>query len=195
MQAVKAVQFQHNNKQILSMLETFRHMVNETIRIGKKHNIRSRYKLITICYDEFKKYGLHTHYTLSACEVACARLKQYRKNRKLAYVRKPHLKLDNQTFKIVDGKLRIPVKPREFMYIPLRIREYHKQFFDNGLKIGSVTITLNTVTIAFSKQVTEIEVKGMMAFDTNEKSLVGIDTDGNNLHVDLSRVATIQHTD
>jgi len=176
------------------LLGTFRHMVNEAIRIGKEYNIRSRNKLIAICYEDFKKYQLHTHYTLSACEVACARLKQYRKNRKLAYVRKPHLKLDNQTFKIIDGELRIPVKSREFLYIPLKIREYHKEFLMGQYHIGSVTITCNTVTIAFSKQVKVIEAKGMMAFDTNEKSLVGIDTDGNHLYADLSRIATIQHT-
>jgi len=194
MQAVKAIQFHHNSKEILPVLETFRHMVNEAIRIGKEHNIRSRYKLITTCYDEFKKYDLHTHYTLSACEVACARLKQYRKHRKLAYVRKPHLKLDNQSFKIIDDKLRIPVKPREFICIPLKIRQYHKEFLVSQYHIGSVTITCNTVTIAFSKQAKNIEAKGMMAFDTNEKSLVGIDTDCNNLYADLSKVATIQHT-
>lgn len=79
MQAVKGIQFHHDNsKQVIPILETFRHMVNEAIRIGKEYNIRSRNKLITVCYDEFKKYQLHTHYTLSACEVACARLKQYR---------------------------------------------------------------------------------------------------------------------
>jgi len=195
MQAVKAIQFRHDNREVFPLLETFRHMVNEAIRIGKEHNIRSRYKLIIFCYEDFKKYNLHTHYTLSACEVASARLKQFRKHRKLAYVRKPHLKLDNQTFKVIDGKLRIPVKPREFLYIQLKIRGYHEQFLrDHMLKIGSVTITCNTVTIAFSKHVTEIEVRGMIVFDTNEKSLVGIDTDGNHLHANLGRIATIQHT-
>jgi len=34
---------------------------------------------------------------------------------------------------------------------------------------------------------------GRVAFDTNEKSLVGIDNTGNNLHADLSKIATIQH--
>jgi hypothetical protein len=114
-------------------------MTNEAIRIGKEHNIRSRNRLIAICYDEFKKYGLHTHYALSACEVASARLKQCRKNRKLAYVRKPHLKLDNQTFRIVDGKLRIPIRAREFIYIPLKMREYHKLLLSASYHIGSVT--------------------------------------------------------
>ncbi len=193
-QAVKSVQFHHNSLEILPILETFRVMVNEAIRIGKEHNIGSRNKLIGVCYDEFKKYHLHTHYTLSACEVACARLKQYRKNRKLAYVRKPHLKLDNQTFKIVDGKLRIPIQPREFLYIPLKVRKYHEEFLAGKYHIGSVTITPNTVTIAFSKHVTEVEAKGMVAFDTNEKSLVGVDSDGNHLSADLSRIATVQHT-
>lgn len=195
MQVFKAAKFHHNNSDVLSVLETFRHMVNEAIRVGKEHNIRTRYKLITACYDGFKKYNLHSHYTLSACEVACARLKQYRKHRKLAYVRKPHLKLDNQSFKIVDGNLRIPVKPREFIHMQLKMRDYHKQFLnDTTLKMGSVTITSNTVTIAFSREADTIEPTGMVAFDTNEKSLVGIDTQGNHLHADLSKIATIQHT-
>ena len=195
MQVVKAAQFCHRSKEVLPILESFRHMVNHAIRVGKEHKIKSGNKLIRVCYEEFRKYGLHTHYTLSACEVACARLKQYRKNRKLAYVRKPHLKLDNQTFKIVDGNLRIPVKPREFIYIPLKMRNYHRQFLNDAtLKIGSVTVTVSTVTIAFSKDSKTIEPMGIVAFDTNEKSLVGIDSDGNHLHADLRRIATIQHT-
>ena len=196
MQAVKAIRFNHDNTEILILLETFRQMVNEGIRLGKPHNnIRARNKLIAICYEEFKKYGLHTHYTLSACEVACARLKQYRKHRKLAYVRKPHLKLDNQTFKVKeDGRLRIPVKPREFLYIDLKVREYHREFLRSNWHKGSVTVTPNSVTVSFSRNVPEIKPEGMVAFDTNEKSLVGIDTEGNHLHADLSMVTTIQHT-
>jgi len=31
MQAVKAIQFQHGSKQMLPILETFRHMVNEAM--------------------------------------------------------------------------------------------------------------------------------------------------------------------
>lgn len=194
MQAVKAVQFQHDNEEILELLQIFRRMVNEAIRTGKEHNIKSRYKLITACYDEFKKYGLHTHYTLSACEVACARLKQYRKRGKLPYVRKPHLKLDNQTFRIEDDKLRIPLKPREFLYIALKVRPYHREFLESNWRRGSVTITPKTVTVAFWREVLQIEPKDMVAFDINEKSLVGADTEGNHLHADLSRIATLQHT-
>ena len=166
MQAVKAIRFNHDNTEILTLLETFRQMVNEGIRLGKQHNIRARNKLIAICYEEFKKCGLHTHYTLSACEVACARLKQYRKHRKLAYVRKPHLKLDNQTFKVKDGRLRIPVKPREFLYIDLKVREYHREFLSSNWHKGSVTVTPNSVMVSFSRNVPEIKPEGMVAFDT-----------------------------
>ncbi len=63
MQAIKAVQFQHDNKQIdTSAIGNVQAYGNEAIRIGKEHNnnIRSRYKLITICYDEFKKLWKHT---------------------------------------------------------------------------------------------------------------------------------------
>jgi len=45
MQAFKAAQFHHSNKEILPVLEIFRQMVNEAIRIGKEYRIRSRNKV------------------------------------------------------------------------------------------------------------------------------------------------------
>mgnify|MGYP001133278118 CR=1 FL=1 len=78
MLAVRAVQFRHSEP-IGDLLGTFRSMVNEAIRVALEQGITSRFKLIKTVYQSFKRYGLHTHYTLNACEVACGEIR----NRKL----------------------------------------------------------------------------------------------------------------
>jgi hypothetical protein len=74
MLAVKAVQFQYKpTEHVLSLLATFKDMVNEAIRVGFEKKPKTRFKLIVECYQVFKeKYGLHTHYILNACEYAFA---------------------------------------------------------------------------------------------------------------------------
>ena len=77
MLSVKAVTFEYQPiYQVLTLLETFRDMVNEAVRIGFKRKPKSRFMLITEVYQCFKeRYGLHTHYILNACECAFAMLK------------------------------------------------------------------------------------------------------------------------
>jgi hypothetical protein len=81
MLSVKAVTFRYKpTEEVLSLLETFRNMVNEALRVGFEKKPKSRFKLIMEVYELFKeRYGLHTHYILNACECAFAMLR----NRKL----------------------------------------------------------------------------------------------------------------
>ena len=190
MLAVKAVKFQFNpTEQVLNLLSLFRDMVNEAIRIGFEKRVNSRFSLITETYDYFKKrYGLHSHYILNACECAYAMLKN--RKWKKPYAKHLFLKLDNQTYHLNYMLLRIPVKPREFIIIPLRGGNYQLSFLrDATLKRGSVTLTASTVAIAFSKETAVIEPLSMVAYDINEKSIVSSDGE----LYDLSKVANIHH--
>lgn len=81
--AAKSVRFQHGCGEIFPLLETFRAMVNRVIDFGLRHGVRGRFKLIEAVYEDFKRFGLHTHYTLSACEVARAILKNYRRKHRV----------------------------------------------------------------------------------------------------------------
>jgi len=68
---VKAIQFRYvASDELASLFEDFRLMCNDAIRIAVKGKPRSRFTLIEIAYPRLKEYGLHTHYILSACEVA-----------------------------------------------------------------------------------------------------------------------------
>ena len=192
MLTVKTVRFRHSYP-LDDLLDVFRKMVNEAIHVASENRITSRFRLIKAVYEDFKKYGLHTHYTLNACEVACALIRN-RKRRKSPYVRKCFLKLDNQTFKIKDGVLRIPRKPREFIYIPLQTGEYQKSFLsDSTLKLGSVTVTASTVGVVFSKTVEATEPKGYVGVDINEKSLDCATSSVKVFRYDLAELKRIHH--
>jgi len=168
-------------------------MVNEAVRVASERRITSRFRLIKAIYEPFKKYGLHTHYTLNACEVACGLIRN-RKRRKTPYIRRAFLKLDNQTFKIENGTLRIPMKPRQFIYIPLKMGDYQRRFLsDPTLKMGSVTITASKVVLAFVKTAEVIEPMGYVAIDTNERSIDLADSNGKLRRYDISELQRIHH--
>ena len=191
MLAVKAVQFNYTpTDQILSLLHTFRDMVNEALRIGFDKKPKTRFKLIAECNQTFKeKYGLHSHYVLNACECAFAMLRNRRWKRK-PYAKHLFMKLDNQTYQLNYMLLRIPTIPKNFIFIPLRGANYQLSFLrDPALKRGSVTLTASTVTIAFSKETAMIEPLSMVGYDVNEKSIVSSDGD----KYDLSKVANLHH--
>jgi len=203
MQAVKVVQIPYEPMgDVVSLLEAFRNMVNYCIHVGLEKNVTSRFTLQSEVYHQLSRFGLHSWYVLSAVEVATAILKNHRKaKRRRQNVRVPRAtklvaKLGNQGYKVVGGKLRLPIKPREYFYVPLHKRAL--QFLsDPALKLGSVTLTACTVSVAFSKTAEVTEPESYVAYDTNERSIDGasINEDGE-LTVesyDLSGVSETRH--
>lgn len=191
MLAVKSVTFRVNSsEQVLSLLETFRDMVNEATRIGYERKPKTRFQLISMVYGYLnERYNLHTHYILSACECAFAMLRN-KKWKKKPYAKHLFLKLDNQTYQLNYMMLRIPVKPREFIIIPLKGGDYQLSFLrDPSLKRGSITLTANTLSIAFSKEVAEMPTLRKVGLDTNERVLVSSDEEV----YDLSKAASCSH--
>jgi hypothetical protein len=157
--AFKAVKFHYEPRaDMLSLLKTFRDMVNEAIRVGFEKKPKTRFQLIAMAYCDLKnRYGLHTHYILSACECAFAMLRN-RRWKKQPYAKHLFLKLDNQTYRLDYMLLRIPTTPRNFITIPLRGGDYQLSFLrDPALKRGSITITDATVILAVSKTARVVE--------------------------------------
>jgi putative transposase len=202
MQAFKAVQIPYEpTRRVLSLLESFKDMVNLCIQTGLEKNLTSRFKLQGEVYHQLGAFGLHSWYTLSAVEVATAILKNYRKaKRRQCNVQVPRAgklmaKLGNQGYAIVDGRLRVPIKAREYFYIPLHKRAM--QFLsDSSLKLGSITLTTCMASLVFSKTVEVAEPKSYVAYDTNECSIDGARIgDGAVVaeSLDLSRVSETRH--
>jgi putative transposase len=170
--SVRSISFEYvASGELSSLFEDFRLMCNDAIRIALKEKPKSRFSLVELAYTRLKEYGLHSHYSLSACEVAYSVYRN--KNRKrIPYIRKAFLKLDNQSYKLDHLLLRIPVTPRRFVFLTLKGSDYHTSFTDDPiLKRGSITITVRTVSIAFSKGVPRFEPIGFIGMDVNEKNV------------------------
>lgn len=89
--------------------------------------------------------------------------------------------------------LRIPVRPREFIYLTLQGSDYHLRFIDDPtLKRGSITLTGRTVSIAFSKETAKIKPLGNIGIDMNERNITWSDTTGKTEMIDISEVADIK---
>lgn len=198
MEAVKAVRCvgipYQPPQDILSLLKVFRDMVNYCIHVGLEKGITSRFRLTREVYHRLVECGYHSWYVLSAIEVATVILKNYRKakrrNRrvKVPRARKLMAKIGNQAIKIVNGKLRIPLRPREYFYVELyerarRLLEEHR--------IGSVTLTPNMIYVAFSKTAKLGEPKGWIAIDVNEDNVTAVSSDGEIRVFDLSRLKKV----
>ena len=180
--ALKCVKVPYNpSEEVIELLNAFRYMVNYCIHIGLEKGITSRFKLTREVYNELKEYGYHSWYVLSAIEVAIAIFKNYRKTKrrnrrvKVPRARKLMAKIGNQAIRIVNGKLRIPLRPREFFYVELHKRA---KILLEEYRVCSATLTPKAIYVAFSKTVKVEEPEGWIAVDVNEDNVTAVSSDG-----------------
>ena len=125
MQAVKSVKQNFvPSPEMLILLDEFRKMVNDCVRIGLIENATSMKTLSKKAYHQLDRYDVPTYYRLTAISKATGILRNYRKTlRKHPDAKKPHatklMLTDCYAFKIIDGKLRLPIGNREYAFIPL----------------------------------------------------------------------------
>jgi len=110
---------------------------------------------------------------------------------KRPYVRKPYLSIGNQAYKIMDGQLRLPTKPRQYVYIPLKGHTLDV-LSERNIKFGSVTLTASTLSIAFSKETAETEPTGYMGLDRNLNNVTTATSNDEVRTYDLSEVTRIK---
>jgi putative transposase len=192
-ESVKAICFQYEaSSELSSLFEEFRFMCNDAIRIALKEKPKSRFRLIELAYPRLKEYGLHTHYILSACEVAYSVFKNQRR-KSGPYIIGPFIKLDSQTYALNHLIMRIPTRPRHFIYLTLHSSNYHLSFLDDPcLKRGAITLTDTMLAIAFSRETTEIKPRGRIGIDVNERNLTWADSSGMVRKEDTSVVAELK---
>jgi putative transposase len=176
---VESVSFTYvASAELTALFKDFRLMCNEAIRIAVEASPRSMFSLIKLAYPALKQYGLHTHYLLSACEVAYS-VYRNKVRKSTPYIKRAFLKLDSQSYRLNHLLLRIPTTPRHFTFLTLQGSDYHLSFIDDpGLRRGSVTITNRTVSIAFSKRVPMVNPLGYIGMDVNEKNVTVSATNG-----------------
>jgi putative transposase len=177
--ALKSVSFLYSaSKELSGLFEAFRNMCSDALRIAVQRNPKNRLALIEAAYGQLKEYHLHSHYVLSACEVAFS-VYRNKKRKSLPRFRSNFIKLDNESYQLNHLLLRIPTTPRNFVFLTLRGSDYHQSFIGNtSLRRGSVTITTSSVVIAFSKGVESLVPRGFIGIDINERNATASATDG-----------------
>ena len=154
--------------------------------------VSSRFSLIELAYHRLKEYGLHSHYILSACELAYSAYRN--KNRKSRpYFKRPSLKLDRSSYVLNHLILRILTRPRHYIYLTLQASDFQLSLVENpALRVGSVTVTECSVSIAISKDNATISPLGQIGIDVNERNVTWSDSSGTTKTVEMSEVAEIQ---
>jgi putative transposase len=192
--AIKSVNQNYSpSEHVLLMLEDFRRMVNDCIRIGLENNLTSTQSLSMKAYHELKGYGLPAAYRLTAVTKAVAILKNHRKALRKGRAKRPHaakrMVTDCYLFRIIDGKRRISLGRRRYEFIPLNDHVLHSI---QGFAVRSVSLTVSTLSLAFSKEVVETAIKGLIGLDRNLDNVTTATLDGKTIVYDLSQVTRIK---
>ncbi|MCF8884455.1 MAG: transposase, partial [Aigarchaeota archaeon] len=197
MEIVLSVPFVYEvNDEVRKLLEDFRDMVNFCIDFAVKRRITSYARLRKSVYGEWKKrWDYSTHFCHSACKIALAMLKSFRrlKRKRLAKGDRPEAKklfmqLDPQLYKFYGDKIRISVKPRKFLFIDLRYGEYQKKFIDGWkerkLKTGEITINETKIIIPFRKEVDLTNPSDWITIDVNESNVTAVSSNPHILRIE-----------
>ena len=97
-------------------------------------------------------YDYAKHHVNPICRSAIAMLKSYRKNHHklgMPQVKKLAMRIDAELFKIVDGKIRVTMRPHEYQYIPLNTRNKHYAEYSSGIP-AQLLLTDKMVCITYA---------------------------------------------
>jgi putative transposase len=179
------------NDEIRKLLEDFRDMVNFCIDYAYSKRITSYARLRKGVYEEWKRRWDHsTHFCHSACKIALAMLKTYRKKHREGKpeVKKLFMQLDPMLYRFYGDKIRISVKPRRFIFLELKYGEYQKKFVDawreGKLKTGEVTLNETKIIIPFKKEVDLQNPSDWIAIDVNKSNMTAVSSNPHILKIE-----------
>jgi len=170
---------------LCGLLGEFRLLVNRSIRIALRKDMRSRSRLAKAAYHTLStEHDIYKQYIPSAFEVALAVLKAHRRRLRrgrrtsVPFVKRPLLKAENQSYRFDrgTGRLRIPIRGTEGVQLILPLSDWHRRFLaDPSWGLGSLTVTTDRIIVVVRKIAPEpYEPTAAIALDTNEASVDGV---------------------
>jgi len=174
------------SSQVLCLMEVFRRMTNDCIRIGIEideerggNQTPSMKELSLRSYRQLRKrYHCYSKYTLCAISKAAGILASRRKSirrgisAKTPYISKPFL-VSCYDLKIEDGKLMIRLDAGKFETVALTTHT-KSVLSDSAIRVRSFTLSQESVSFSVSKEVSRLreeEVAGMVGVDRNLRNL------------------------
>lgn len=187
-------QYHSKREELQPVFDYFREITNEAIRLGIEKNITSRFKLHHEAYFKLRS-KFHSRYVLGAILCATSRLNQFKQRKKkdpqakTPYIHKNHLVLDNQSYKIVNENILIPISANT--HCSIRLNHYVLRQIQN-VKLGAITITEDKIVLGYSRQVTDRKPSDFVAIDRNLDNATTFDTKYNCVIYDLQMTNQIK---
>ena len=198
MLAFKSVwQYYVPSSDVLRLLDVFRRMVNESLRIGIANDASSLRKLSLLSYNQLAQYDSPSYYKLCAISraagILAARKKSIRRGfpTKTPYAVRPML-ISCYGFKIGNGLLEMPLSRDRRFRIPLTkyVLEVASQ---PGVKVRSFTLTQNRLSLCIARDTPLLQCNSTVGVDRNLRNLT-VGNDQQTSRYDLSKCVRIANT-
>jgi len=196
--AVKSV-WQHYapTRDVLGLLEVFRRMVNESIRIGIANDASSLRRLSLLSYNQLAQYDSPSCYMLCAISRAAGILASRRKSLRRGFATRTPYAVRQQLvscygFKTKNRGLEIPVSRGKRLSVPLTDHTINV-ISQPGVEVRSFTLTLNRLCLSIARDVTTVECTSTVGVDRNLRNLT-VGNDQEIRHYDLSKTERIAST-
>src|SRR6058998_183694 len=196
--AVKSVwQYYVPSGDVLRLLELFRKMVNESLRIGLANEVSSLRKLSLLSYNQLAQYDSPSYYKLCAISRAAGILAARKKSVRRGFTTRTPYSFRQQLvscygFKIENGYLRIPVSRGKRFSIPLT-KHVLEVISQPGVDVRSFTLTRNRLSLCIARDTPRIECTSTLGVDRNLRNLT-VGNDQETSRYDLSKCVRIANT-
>src|SRR5213594_2652861 len=196
--ALKSV-WQHYapTQDVLGLLEVFRRMVNESIRIGQANDVSSLRRLSLLSYNQLTPYDSPSCYKLSAISRAAGILAARKKSLKRGFPTRTPYSVRQQlvscySFKTKNRGLEIPIARGKRLSVPLT--KHTLDIISRPMvKVRSFTLTRNRLSLSIAREAPRIECASTVGVDRNLRNLT-VGNDQETRHYDLSETVRIAST-
>jgi len=179
------------------LLDVFRRMVNDSIRIGLVNDASSLRRLSLLSYNQLARYDSPSCYKLCAISraagILAARNKSVRRGfpTRTPYAVRPQL-VSCYGFKIENGRIDIPVSRGKRFSIPLT-KHMLEIISQPRVKVRSFTLTQNRLSLCIARDTPMIECASTVGVDRNLRNLT-VGNEHETSKYDLSKCVRIANT-
>jgi putative transposase len=196
--AVKSVWQQYApTRDVLGLLEVFRRMVNESIRIGIANDVSSLRRLSLLSYSQLAQYDSPSCYKLCAISRAAGILAARKKSLKRGAPTRTPYSVRQQlvscySFKTKNRELEIPVARGKRLSIPLT--KHALDIISRPMvEVRSFTLTRNRLSLSIAREAPRIECASTVGVDRILRNLT-VGNDQETHQYDLSETVRIAST-
>ncbi len=197
MQATKSVSQPHRDEVLKELLQRCLALTYNAMKYGEDNHTDDRRGMKEF-YRSLKGIDIPSCYKVASITRACAVLKSREKGERRGKVVKhktalrPVICIMTGFFTTVTGKLFISLGHGKYQMVQLN-RYAHQKITEPGVKVRSLTITKDSMSFCYSKEVRPIPVKTVYGVDRNEKNLTFGDKE-KVVQMRLSKIVRVKQT-